>query len=177
MVTPKQMNFYSDASKNEKLGFGAVFDKRWLFSQWEPRYIMGFDPSIEYLVLYAVIAALLTWGSKRQLTDTRMILFCNNSAVVEMINSQVSKCKNCMYLIRLLTLNNLVYNRRVFARHVSSKDSFLSDALSRLQFKRFWKLAPKDMNTSPSQVSTTSGQPQRFGNHSNNIINFNCRQS
>ena len=47
-----------------------------------------------------------------------------------------------MYLIRLLTLNNLVNNRRILARHLFAAQNDLVDALSQLQLKRFRKLAP-----------------------------------
>ena len=86
----------------------------------------------------------------KQLENIRMALYCDNESVVYMVNSQSSSCKNCMYLLRALILDNLIHNRRVFARHLRSEENYLSDALSRLQFKRFWRLAPETMNKSPS---------------------------
>ena len=50
-VTAKKLKFFSDASANAKLGFGAVFNNQWLFGQWEPRYIVECEPTIEYLEL------------------------------------------------------------------------------------------------------------------------------
>ena len=150
-ITAEQLQFFSDASAAETLGFGAVFNNQWLFSQWEVNYIWTCKPNIEYLELFALVAAILTWSD--QVKNTRMVLFCDNSAVVYMINSLSSGCKNCMYLLRLLTLNDLVNNRRVFARHLRSEENFLSDALSHLQFDRFWKLAPTSMNLTTSTVS------------------------
>ena len=145
------LQFTTDASVNPKFGIGAIFGHRWLFTQWEPGFIKKYKPSIKYLELYGVIAAILSWLN--ELKNIRMLLHCDNSAVVGMLNSLASSCKNCMYLLRLLTLNNLVHNRRVFTLHISSEDNFLSDSLSRLQFKRFWKLAPKGMNRQPSIIS------------------------
>ena len=43
-----------------------------------------FKPSIEYLELYAVTAAVLTWI--HQFKNRRIILFCDNQSVVDMIN-------------------------------------------------------------------------------------------
>ena len=114
LITSDELAFYSDASANERLGMGAVYGSRWMFVQWEPGYIKCFRPSIEYLELYAVVAAVLTWGQFLQ--NRRMILFCDNSAVVGMLNNMSSSCKNCMFLLRILTLNNLINNRRVFAK-------------------------------------------------------------
>ena len=152
-ITSQQLDFYSDASASKSLGFGAVYQTRWIYGQWEPDYITECGPSIEYLELFALTAAILTWGQESNLLNNRIIIFCDNEAVVQMVNQVTSSCKNCMYLIRLLVLNGLVANRRVFARHVRSKDNGLSDSLSRLQFKRFRRLGPH-MQQLPDRVSS-----------------------
>ena len=149
-VTAETLKFYSDASANHKLGYGAVFDKKCLYNQWEHNYIKTYESSIEYLELYALMAAVLTWGHLIQ--NKRVIIFYDNSAVVQMINLSTSSCKNCMYLIRLLVLNGLVNNWRIFARHVTSKHNGPSDALSRLQLNWFHHLCP-DMEPQPCKVS------------------------
>ena len=62
--------FYSDASANAKLGFRAVYNNQWLFAQWEPRYIEECQPSIEYLELLALTAAVPYLGkSIKKLQD------------------------------------------------------------------------------------------------------------
>ena len=48
-VTADQLNFYSDASANRDLGFGAIFKNRWIFSKWEPNFVIDAQPSIEFL--------------------------------------------------------------------------------------------------------------------------------
>ena len=57
------ISLVSDASAAKDLGFGAVFGTRWIFAQWEEGYIKPSEnqPSIAYLELYALTAALLTW--------------------------------------------------------------------------------------------------------------------
>ena len=152
VLLANQLNFYSDASASPNLGFGAIFDNQWLFSQWEPGYIDTYHPTIEYLELYALCAAILTLGW--QLKNSRIIVFCDNIAVVHMINKATSSCKNCMNLIRLLTLSGLIDNRRVFARHVHGVNNELADSLSRLQFDRFWNLAPPSMSPNPSSINS-----------------------
>ena len=136
-----QLKFYSDASANEKLGFGAVFNNQWIFSQWPPNFIKDCEPSIAYLELYAFCAAVLTWGF--QIKNARVIIFCDNISVVHMINTLTSKCKNCMYLIRLLTLSGLVDNRRVYARHVPGVNNEMADSLSRLPATKVLALCTK----------------------------------
>ena len=152
-VSAEVLNFYSDTSASKSLGFGAIFNNHWLYAQWEEGYIQENEPTIEYLELFALTAGLLTWGD--ELKNIRMVLLCDNMAVVGMINKLSSSCSKCMALLRLITLDNLVNNRRVFARYVKSSENGLSDALSRLQFSRFWKLAQKSMNPEPSEISKT----------------------
>ena len=151
--TSEDLFFYSDASRSTVLGVGAVFNTHWLFAQWEPDYIKNCEPSIEYLELYGVVAAVLTWG--HLIRNKRIILYCDNTAVVGMINNMSSSCKNCMFLLRLLVLNNLVNNRRVFARYVDTKSNFLADSLSRLQFDRFRRLsAYRNMDEHPTKIAS-----------------------
>ena len=57
-----------------------------------------------------------------------------------------------MKLLRILTLDNIKHHRRVFTVHIGTKQNSLADALSRLDFKRFWKNAPKSMNTVPDNI-------------------------
>ena len=103
-VNTQQLRFTSDASANAEYGIGATFENRWLFGQWEPGYIKNNEPSIEYLELLGVTAALLTWG--HLIKNKRVEIFYNNMAVVCMINNYASSCSNCMYLLRIITLNN-----------------------------------------------------------------------
>ena len=151
MILARDLKFFSDASTSKRLGCGAVFNNHWLFAQWEPNFIKEEKPSIEFLELYALTAAVLTWG--HLIKHQRVIIYCDNSAVVNMINNTSSSCRNCMYLLRLLVLNNLVNDRRIFCRHVYSENNILADSLSRLQFDRFWKNAPETMDPYPSVIS------------------------
>ena len=74
-------------------------------------FIKKYDPSIEYLELVALCARIFTWVE--QLKDCRIQIFCDNQAVVSMVNNMTLGCKNCMVLLRLLVLHNLYYKRRV----------------------------------------------------------------
>ena len=85
-------------------------------------------PSIEYMELFALCAAIFTW--EEMLRNRRMTIFCNNQSVVEMVNNMTSSCPHCMVLIRRLIHNNSKYNRRVFVKFVPTKLNDLVDALS-----------------------------------------------
>ena len=126
------LDFYSDASLVKTLGYGAVFQHHWLYGVWGEDFIENNSPSIEFLELYTLCAAVLTWGEI--LTNVRIVIFCDNEAVVNIVNNMTSKCTRCMNLVRILVEDNLVHNRRVFVRHVKTHLNVRADSLSRLQF-------------------------------------------
>ena len=69
-----------------------------------------------------------------------MILFCDNQAVVQMVNNMTSSCKNCMVLVRMLALESVKSNVRIFAKYIRSQDNIASDYLSRMQMSKFFSL-------------------------------------
>ena len=97
------------------------------------------QPSIEFLELYAVVVAVKLWISRFQ--NRRIILFCDNMSVVFMINRNSSKCKHCMNLIRILVVESMVHNVRIFAKHVRSECNKMADLLSRHKFTQFKRLS------------------------------------
>ena len=137
----EDLKMYSDASKNPFLGFGCRFNKDWAFHQWENGFIVDKDPSIEYLELYALCVGVFIWSDR--LRNHRFILYCDNESVVNMVNHISSGSKHCMYLIRKLTRRGMDYNFRVFCCHIYGKNNEISDALSRLDGRRFKRLQQK----------------------------------
>ena len=156
------LDFTADASKNPDLGMGAVFKDRWMFAQWPKDFVKDFDPSIEFLELFALTAALEKWGSDRQLRNGRVTIFCDNEAVVHMVNNSASSCEFCMRLIRIIVFRNIIYNRRIDVLHLRSEENFLSDALSRLNLTKFWRLAPKTTRQYPDHVPESLWPVSKF---------------
>ena len=109
-----ELNFYTDLSGT--IGFGYFFDGRWAFREWSKDFLQNCSPSIEFLELYALCVTIFTWEDEPRLVNNRVVIFCDNQAVVSMVNDTTSGCKNCMYLLRRLVLNNLKFNRRVFVK-------------------------------------------------------------
>ena len=107
------------------------------------------QPSIEYLELFTVTAAVLKWIHRFKNMWVR--LFCDNLSVCHMLNNSSARCKNCMVLIRLITLVGLQQNMRIYARHVCTCANSRADDLSRLDFKRFWRISP-NMEAVKSQI-------------------------
>ena len=146
----EELDMYSDASGNFRLGFGAYCGPEWIYGQWDYDLCNEHKLSIEYLELFAVLAGVLKWI--KLFANKRIILFCDNEAVVNMINNSSSSCKHCMILIRMLVAESISRNVRIFARHIRTHLNGKADALSRMDFKRFWKLASGTMNDKPSSI-------------------------
>ena len=157
-LTAEDILMFSDASKSEKLKFGAYCQNDWMAYMWSEsttsksnNFIKDMDPSIEFLELFGVTAAVLQWIYR--FANKKIFLFCDNESVVHMINKSSSKCRNCMTLIRLITLEGMLHNVRIYAKHLRSEANDLADALSRNQMQRFWSNAPPTMSKLPTKIS------------------------
>ena len=121
---------------------GVICESAWMYQLWDKSFIQKYNQSIEYLELYAVTAAVLTWIHKYK--NRRIILFCDNQSVVDMINLTTTSCKNCMVLIGIIVLRGLIDNVRVFARHVKGSKNIYADNLSRDKVGKFKRLCIKN---------------------------------
>ena len=151
ILVADEIDMFSDASG--KIGMGALCGSEWMFQIWNPSFIAKYKPSIEYLELFGVTAAVLTWI--HQFKNKRIILFCDNQSVVDMINHTTTSCKNCMVLVRMIVLKGLTENVRIFARHVSGVKNVFADSLSRNKIQYFHSLcstAGKTMAKEPTPI-------------------------
>ena len=132
-----------------------------MMEKWDPDFIRDQDPSIEFLELYALTCAITTWGERfRELQNRRITIFCDNEAVVFMVNSLALTCVQCRKLIRILALDGMRWNRRLFVKHVRTESNELADSLSRQNLRRFWKHAPNSMNKMPDSIVGGLWPPQ-----------------
>ena len=157
--TAQEIDFYTDSSQSRTKGFGCVYKEKYTWGIWGS-FIQMCEPSIEYLELYALTMGILIW--EQHLANTKIIVFCDNQAVVHMVNNTSSSCPNCLYLIRVLVLNGLIFNRRLSVRYVPTKLNARSDALSRLQFDRFFRLSPQSRNVKPEKLSNLIWPPEKI---------------
>ena len=120
ILVTDEIDFYSDASGSKtKGGLGAYFARKWIHQKWDYDFMTQNDPSIEFLELYAMATAVLLWA--KDLQNKRVIIFCDNASVVQMINKSTASCRNCVELLRRITLVSLKNNVRFFCHHVVDK--------------------------------------------------------
>ena len=134
-VHAEELDWFSDAAKSVKKGYGGHHMSHWFYGQWDANFIKDCDPSIEFLKLYALVIGVLLWTKYHQ--NSRITLFCDNESVVFMVNNQSSKCRNCMIFIRIITMHCMSHNTRVYAKHVRTHLNKRADDLSRLKVSAF----------------------------------------
>ena len=139
----EELDWYTDASMT--LGCGGYHKDDWFIAEWDEELMNEFKPSINYLELFAVTAAILNWV--HLYPNKKIVLFCDNMSVVHMVNNTSSHCKNCMVLIRLLVIHCMTHNVKVTAKHVLGETNKYADFLSRLKYQEFRRLARKNGKT------------------------------
>ena len=152
-TTAIALDWFTDSAKAISKGFGGHHGSAWFHGLWPAQFLTKYDPSISYLELYAVVVSAVLWLNNHK--NSRIVLFCDKEGVVHMINSQSSRCKNCMVLLRILTLQCMIDNVRVYARHVGTKANGRADALSRDEIGKFRQLssqANQGIDEHPSKI-------------------------
>lgn len=161
-VTADELNWYCDSTANARLGFGCYYDGRYAYATWdmsEPGLIERYNPSINFLELYAIVVSVELWG--HLISNRRVVIFSDNESAVHMVNNSSSSCQFCMKLIRNLTLTSLRFNTRVFLKHIPGKYNILSDSLSRGNLKRFFKHVPRTTLKKQAEILPAAVWPIR----------------
>ena len=140
-VSSEDCQLYTDSAAGLGMGFGALFDTRWLYGVWpEEWHAQGFTADITVLELFPVLVSLVVWGSC--LRNKKILFHCDNQSVVHILNTMTSKSDKIMVLVRALTLQCLQHNMVIRGVHIEGRTNILTDSLSRLQVQKFLRLAP-----------------------------------
>lgn len=146
-VSNDDEQLYTDSAGS--LGLGIWFKGHWCSEQWPLEWHkQGFTKDITMLELFPIVVAVFIWGD--QLRNKKLRFYCDNQAVVQVLNTMTSKSKLVLALLRVLTLQCLRFNCLIKASHVPGTKNEICDALSRFQFHKFSTLAPNsDSNPTP----------------------------
>ncbi|XP_071118414.1 uncharacterized protein [Haliotis cracherodii] len=130
-------------------GFGAYMQGKWFNGAWPTQWVTdGTTQDLMLLELFPITLAIQLWA--KQLANKKVLFYCDNQAVVAIINKQSTKATRVMSLLRRLILQCLRYNIMFKAKYVCSIANTIADALSRFQLKRFREAAPAaDQNPTP----------------------------
>lgn len=138
-TTSATPSLFTDASGS--IGFGGIFGSQWFQGTWQSHQQLGHPGiSIAWQELYALEVACQFWASV--FSNKRILFFCDNQSVVNIVNSKRSHVPRVMDLVRHLTLLTLKFNFYVRTQHIEGKRNEITDSLSRFQMDRFRELAP-----------------------------------
>lgn len=134
------IHLYTDAAGS--IGFGAFFDNQWFQGSWLPGHHLNpvTGISITWQELYPIYLACMLWGP--MWANRRICFHCDNQATVSILSTKTSRIPRIMNLVRLITLQTLLFNFTFTAKHVPGVDNGIADSLSRFQMSRFRRLAP-----------------------------------
>ena len=149
--TSPDIHLFTDAAGG--IGYGAFYDNQWFQGKWLPSHQLNPDTgiSIAWQELYPIYLACMLWAPLW--ANKRICFLCDNQATVAILSSKNSKIPQIMNLVRLSTLQTLLFNFTFTAKHVPGVDNGIADSLSRFQMSRFHTLAP-DALPAPCQIPT-----------------------
>ena len=138
-VSNVDLCLYTDAAGG--VGYGGIFRSQWFASSWS-NFLRLFPStrSFTLLELIPIVSAAVLWGAKW--SRRRIVFYCDNEALVFILNKRRSSDSNIMLFIRRLTLLSLHYNFHILAVHIPGATNDIADVLSRQQWPRFRRLAP-----------------------------------
>ena len=137
-----QVEFQVHSDAAGAFGFGIYYRGKWCAGSWPDEWHReGITRDLTFLEFFPIVGALWLWAE--EWADSVVRFWCDNEAVVCIINSLTSQSERVMGLIRAFTLRALRYNILVHARHIPGLDNSIADALSRQQMDRFRQLAPE----------------------------------
>ena len=140
------LELFTDAAPS--VGFGGFFQGQWFAGRWPVEFrtfALGSESSALF-ELYPIVAASVLWGQAWR--RKRITMFCDNEAVVAIINKKRSACPTIMSMLRRLTWQSVTLNFIINAEHIPGHHNSLADSLSRFRFQEFRRLCPA-ANTDP----------------------------
>lgn len=150
-LVAEDLDFYTDASLSaDRAAIGVVFGNDWTYAKLPDWTTRSPAVNIQTLEMYGLTTGVVLFAER--LARRRVKIYCDNQAVVGMVNNGTSRCKTCMHFLRILTSCTMRHQIRVFVKYVKSEDNSRADALSRLDFCKFWKLTPKGTRNQPLQL-------------------------
>ena len=140
LTTNTHLQLYTDAAGSE--GYGGIFGSKWFTGLWTSEFLrlIKHTRGSTLLELVPIVSSAVVWGS--HWIGKRIVFYCDNQALVYILNKRRSPDTTIMLFLRRLTLLSLQYNFHMTAIHIAGATNEIADALSRQQWSRFRRLAP-----------------------------------
>ena len=115
-----------------------MWDPEWLQLQW-PEGLEDWSTAQKELI--PIVLACRIWG--RRWMGKRIVVFCDNEAVVEMLGTGYSREPNLMHLLRYIFLVAAFNELLVRAMWIPGSTNKVADAISRNNMAMFWLQIPR----------------------------------
>ena len=135
--------FSSDACLE---GFGAISSNQYFHAVF-PSSVTENHLHINCLELLAIVVAVKIWG--HQFKGKKILIFCDNEASVQVINSGASRDSFMQKCLRELCYIEAIFQFDIRAKHIVGEDNRIADYLSRWHsHQRFQDLFKSSVNLS-----------------------------
>ena len=138
------ISLFTDASN---WGFSGTFGTKWYIERFSDKEKLI---PIAWRELLAIVWACVLWGSA--FTSKRVLMYCDNQAIVCSVNNGSCKCPRIMELIRLLYSVCVHYSFECRLKYIHTLANDKADALSRGDVAKFKCLCP-EASEFPSDLS------------------------
>ena len=139
-ISSVELRFFTDATP--AVGFGGILGDQWFAAVWPPQLFLlpKSSQSSALFEMYPVVIACLLWG--RGWFRKQIVLMCDNTAVVHIINKGRSSHPLINSFCRRITWLAVMNNFSLQAAHVPGVENRAADCLSRFEFQEFHRLCP-----------------------------------
>ena len=94
-LNPAQLEVFSNTSTNSTLGWGAWCGNKWIWGKWDQAFFHMHNPSIDFLVLYAVVTAVFAWSDI--MANKHVLVHSDNTLILPVINDMFAHSTNLMH--------------------------------------------------------------------------------
>ncbi len=157
------VSIFTDASGS--WGCGASWDNRWIQCAWNTAWR---DENIAVKELLPIVLAVAIWG--QEWCHKRLLIRCDNMAVVQVINAQNCRDHSLLHLLRCLHFYTALYDIRLKALHIEGSQNVIADAISRGHMQVLFQHKPEaDVQPTPIPMEVWSfllnQKPQWMSDH------------
>ena len=133
-ILPSTLKIYTDASG---IGYGGYCNTQWFAGLWPKNW---YNVNIHVKEIFPIFILISMFED--YFKNKKLLLFCDNQAVVEIVNKMTSKDKHTMKFVRQIAFITMKNNFHFRIVHIKSSVNEIADKLSRNLLQDALKRAP-----------------------------------